>query len=176
MNMIFQRALKLLGTRLLFVVLSVFFLMPFSWLIKFEQGFLYYSILSSIFYLGYIYSDIHSAGASDIRKKCAHPANGFLAGAFSEVVTILIIVVLLIVQGGGYFRNINIAFIVWVSPFIGFLNLPAGEFLNMASITPNYFFVTLPVPIVSALGYIAGMRSITILANRKCIKDNNDDN
>jgi hypothetical protein len=168
MNKLLKRSLKLLGTRLLFVALSVFFIMPFSWLINFENGFFYYSILASVFYLGYVYSDLHAEGAKDVRRKCAMPLNGLLAGALSEVITLCLIIVLVLCGGGKAFGRLNIVFLAWAAPFIGFLDLPSGEILSMTKITANYYYALIPVPVVSALGYIAGMRGIYFLAKRKC--------
>lgn len=175
MNKVPKRALKLIGTRVLFVVLSVFFIMPFSWLIEFDNGFLYYSILVSIFYLSYVYSDMHVEGGRDKRQKCVGAMNGLLPGILSEIPGLIMILILLFVKDSAHFRNANIVFLAWSAPFIGFLGLPMGGIISMTSITPYYYLALLPVPIISALGYFAGVKGIYLLARYKCNIKKKDD-
>lgn len=151
----FKNAARLIGVKIAFILITVFFAYAFMWLINLNNGFLYYSLIVCAFYFQWLYTDSYQLAGKDMRAKRGRLIKGFLYGGLSEVVSVIILVVTLL-SGKALF-----VYVIWQAPYIGFLLRKVPYFEN---ITLNiwYFIVLLFVPLLTGLGYAFGIKKISI--------------
>jgi len=157
--------LKLLGNRLLFIFISFFFFIPLSWIIKLEGGYFYFSLIICLIYFLSVYTDTWKLASKDLKSYSENKPyflKGLVMGFLSEIPDIIILVVALVLANGSKFFISNLVFIVWNLPFIGFLGLPSVDIIKMETVTSYYYLALFYIPILTFLGYFAGMKRFTI--------------
>lgn len=150
--------IKLIGTRLAAIFICVFFLIAFTWLLNINNGFLYYSILTTIFLFNWMYNYFYDKARRDMRAKVSvYPLKGTVFTLAAEIPSALLLLWVLLSKS----TAANISYIVWNAPFAGFL-VPNSNIVGANSANIFYYLVLLFIPIMAFAGYYAGMRKFEI--------------
>ncbi len=154
----FLFVIKLIGYRLASIFLCVFFLMAFTWLLKLNNGFLYYSILTTLVLFSFMYSEFYDKARRDMRAKASvYPLKGAVFALAAEIPSAILLVWALVSKSFAA----NVSYIIWNAPFSGFL-VPNGNIASANSANIFYYLVLLLIPIMALAGYYAGMRKFEV--------------
>ena len=156
MKTIMQKNLKFIGTHILSLVLTLFYLFIFSWVIE-KWGFVPFSVLASLTYLYLIYFEGWNWGRLEGKKYNETKENPLRALAASAAMSVICLVFAVLVYAKVSPDIVNFIAKIWYFPFIGF-------YAENQLITPSEILLTgLLVPLAATLAYFAGMKNFSLL-------------
>jgi hypothetical protein len=156
LNIIVKKGFKLIGVHLLGLALALFYIFIFGWVIQ-KWGFVPYSVIAGLSYVGLMYSEGWNWGRKEGRKYSEVKESPLRALAASAIPFAVCVVLAALVHFGFQVDIMNFIAKIWYFPFVGF-------YREQEIITSTEILLTgLLVPAVVTFSYFTGTKNFSVI-------------